>query len=127
MVNSRKSETILLRQLMDAIMTIETDIAGIAEEDFLSHHTIVKACLMMLVHVAEIIFTMKKYRADYEFIDDGALKGMRNIIAHDYLTVRGSFVQHAIYHKLPLLKQKAQQYMHEFHDIYIPEEIIIHP
>jgi uncharacterized protein with HEPN domain len=113
MVNSIKSEQFLLKQALDAIATIEYDIKDVDEKVFLEHHTIVRACLMMLVHIAECIMKIKKIQPHYDFVEDDALRGMRNIIAHDYLAIRGNFIKQAVYHKLPLLKEKIQHYLNQ--------------
>lgn len=128
MVNSIKSEQFLLKQALDAIATIEYDIKDVDEKVFLEHHTIVRACLMMLVHIAECIMKIKNLQPHYTFIDDDALRGMRNIIAHDYLAIRWNFIKQAVYHKIPLLKEKIQYCLHqEGWSPYISEEIVIKP
>ena len=71
-----KSTPILLKQILDAIVTIEQDVDEIFEKDFLNNHTVVRACLIMLVHIAELIFKIKVQRKDYDFLDDDALRGI---------------------------------------------------
>jgi uncharacterized protein with HEPN domain len=53
------------------------------------NHTVLDACLMQLVHIWELAWRLKKKYPDFMFpvVDIHRLVWLRNLIAHDYLSI----------------------------------------
>ena len=91
----------------------EPDIAGLLEEynyDFSAYQTTIAfqyACNMCIIQIGELVTRLSdEFKERYPDIPWKAIKGMRNIHAHDYENVDLEVVWNTLNHRVPELKEK---------------------
>ena len=104
MVDSTHQPSIYYKQLYDCIMTIEEFIGDLSPDEFIGDKKTFHACLILLVHIWEIISKMKKYHIDLPIPDHQKIVDMRNFLAHQYIEIRPSLVRRTIFEDIPQLK-----------------------
>lgn len=106
MVKENHTQEVYLRQLIDACDTIEEFILWVDRSNFIYDKKTLHACLMILVHIWEIVASMDRYKIDISFSQHQKIIDMRNFLAHQYIDIRPSLIEKTIYEDIPLLKKE---------------------
>lgn len=99
---------IWLRQLLHAINKIEKYIDWLSSDDFLTDQKTYDACLMVLIHMGEVVASMIRKGFDIPFDHGQKIRWLRNFLAHQYLDVRPSLIAKTIYRDIPILKKDIE-------------------
>jgi uncharacterized protein with HEPN domain len=73
----------------------------------------------LLIHIGEILNALKKYHQELSFTDADSIRWMRNILAHQYISIRKGYIIKALFDHLPVLKQETLSYLHAIWDPYV--------
>lgn len=111
MVKENHTQEVYLRQLIDACGTIEEFTTGIERNDFCGDKKTLHVCLMVLVHIWEIVATMDRYKITIPFSQHQKIIDMRNFLAHQYIDIRPSLIERTIYEDIPLLKYEILYFL----------------
>ena len=93
-----------LKALLDAIYSIEEMTLDMSPDAAVEDRKTFVAVLGMLVHIWEIVSVLIKNYPEEKITNAKSIIWLRNILAHDYLAIRKSFVRKILEESLPILK-----------------------
>ena len=109
MVHEERNETIRLK-LLDEIADIETFIARRGVDELLADRMCQKAIVMSLINIGELSKSLTDdYLAGMPNIPWKAIRGFRNIAAHQYGRIDFEDVYKTVVEDLPVLKETLQE------------------
>ena len=99
-----------VEHVLEAIADIERDTAGMDRQAFLEHDTQQRAVLWSLQVIGEAIrWLPPDLRERYPDVEWHAIRAMRNVIVHNYDSIKIHRVWEAVQNGLPELKAQMQQ------------------
>jgi uncharacterized protein with HEPN domain len=107
-----KTASIYIKQILDAIILLESYVAGLSRDDFLQDSKTQDAVAMRLQFIAELTKKLpEEWRNHHKEISWVEIVGMRNQIAHKYLEIDWARVWLTLQDDLPGLKDTMQAYL----------------
>lgn len=100
-----------LEWILEGISDVEKFVTWYKENTFLDDKKTLNACLMTLVHIWETVTRINYLYPDFELTNKQYIKGMRNFIAHDYMSIRPKIIWLTITKSLPVLKKEIEEAM----------------
>lgn len=103
-----KSDLIYLRHILDAIAQIEAYVTGLSWKGFQESQLVQDAVIRQLGIIGEAARRVTgSVQKDHGEIPWSDIKGMRNILIHDYFEVDEREVWKTVQDDLPTLKERA--------------------
>ena len=105
-----KSDSIYLRHILEAIEKIERYLSGIAYESFIDNDMMTDAVIRELMIIGEAANNLSdKFQEEHSDIMWWKIKGMRNVLVHEYFGVNLKIVWDTCKENLPTLKLLIQK------------------
>lgn len=100
------NDRITLLQLMESFMAIESYLEGYEKyEIWVNDRKTVDACLMQVIYIGEMVYKLSSgFMLEHDEIEWFKIRGLRNIIAHDYLGIDYEEIWNILTDKVSLLK-----------------------
>jgi len=111
------------KMLLDAIYTIEQLTDNMSPSDSVEDRKTFLAVLWVLVHIGELVSVLIKHYPDMSITDGKNIVWLRNILAHEYMTIRKSFVRKILAESLAILKQECIHHLTQDNIIHHPHSI----
>ncbi len=97
--------------LLDAIYTIDMLTAQMSPSEAVEDRKTFLAVLWILVHIGELVSILHRHYPDLSLTNEKNIIWLRNILAHEYMTIRKSFVRKILAESLSILKQECTTYL----------------
>ena len=108
------SDRIRLLHILDAIIEIESYIATLDLDAFLSNSLVKNATLMQIQIIGEAVSHINaSLKKQYDYVEWQKIKGTRNIIAHEYFGIDYEIVWEIAKNNLPRLKEQVKAILNE--------------
>lgn len=111
MVRHVHEKQVYMKQLMDAIRTIEEFTIWYTHETFVQDKKTMHACLMVLVHIWEIVASMQRYHIEPWLTQYQKIIDMRNFLAHQYIDIRPTLIAKTIFEDIPILEREVKKFL----------------
>jgi len=102
-----------LLQIENAIIRIESFIAGISEDDFIKSSLISSAALFQFSVIGEAVGNVEKSLLDKYPYKWYKVKAFRNLISHEYFRIELSAVWEVVIKDLPELKEMIRKMLNQ--------------
>jgi uncharacterized protein with HEPN domain len=99
------NDRITLLQLVESFKAIESYLEGYESyEIWVKDRKTVDACLMQVIYIGEMVNKLSSgFMLEYDEIEWFKIRGLRNIIAHDYLGIDYEEIWNILTDQVPLL------------------------
>ena len=105
----QKSNTVYLRDIRDAIAEIHAIVGDRDAQSVLKNHEVYYSVLYLLVVIGEASGRLnEEFKSDYPDIPWEKVKGMRNILIHEYAGVSFDVVWRTVTDRLPELNRAVE-------------------
>jgi len=112
-----KATSTYIKQILDAIILLESYVSGLNQEDFLEDGKTQDAVAMRLQFIAELTKKLPEdWRSRHPEISWVEIVGMRNQIAHKYLEIDWERIWLTLRDDLPVLKDVMLLYLKHVED-----------
>ncbi len=106
-----------LQHILKAISELESFVEGVTFEDFAQNRMMQQACVSNIMIVGEASGHLTiGIKEKYNSVDWTRIKGLRNIIVHEYFKVDIPLTWQIIHHNLSELKSVSEQALKEFEE-----------
>ena len=103
-----------MRYALEHINQAISDLDGVSFEDFEKSNLLGKATSFSLVQIGEQLNRLRDfYEKDHPEIEWNKANGMRNLIVHDYMSIRFDRVYSTVKEDLPLLREQLEHLLNE--------------
>lgn len=94
-----------LRHILESIEEIEMAVKDLSYEEFVENHIVRIAVVKWIEIIGEASVNISDdLKARYPEIDWPAIKGMRNVVVHEYFGIKFDLIWEVAYEHLPALK-----------------------
>lgn len=100
-----------MKQLMDAITIIYEFTDWYTKAAFMLDKKTMHACLMVLVHIWEIVASMQRYHIEPWLTQYQKIIDMRNFLAHQYIDIRPALIAKTIFEDIPILEKEVKKFL----------------
>ena len=109
-MKSRIGDKQRLLHILEAIDIIESFVKDVSYDDYKADLKLRLALVKLVENIGEASANFsEETKKQYSYIDWPAIKGMRNIIIHEYFDISYELVWNTIQHEIPILKTQLQQ------------------
>jgi len=106
-MKSKLGDEARLKHIYDCIVEIETAVKGISEADFISNHILRIAVVKWIEIIGEAsVYISDEIKEKYPASDWIAIKGMRNIVVHEYFGIKFDLIWEVATEHIPVLKEQ---------------------
>lgn len=103
-----------LRHVLECIEEIESAVKGLSFDEFVENHVTRIAIVKWIEIIGEAsVYISQELKARYPDIDWPAIKGMRNVVVHEYFGIKFDLIWEVATDHLPLLKKQVLQIIEE--------------
>ena len=103
-----------LGHMMESIQEIESAIDGVQYEEFLANHVLRIAIVKWIEIIGEAsVLVSEELKVKYSDIDWPAIKGMRNIVVHEYFGSKFDLIGEIASEHIPILKTRISSIIKE--------------
>ena len=106
-------DEIRLKHILESIEEIEAAVTGYDLDKFIANHIVRIAVVKWIEIIGEAsVYITDEIKQGYSEIDWREIKGMRNIVAHEYFGVKYDLIWEVATEHLPELKKQILKHSH---------------
>lgn len=114
-MKGKLSDGARLMHIKDCILEIEEAISNKNEKSFLENHVLRIAVVKWIEIIGEAsVYLSDELKKENNGIDWPAIKGLRNIVVHEYFGINFELIWEVASEHVPLLKQQILKILKEF-------------
>jgi uncharacterized protein with HEPN domain len=99
-----------LRHMLECMEEIESAIKNVPYDQFISNHVLRIAVVKWIEIIGEAsIHISEELKKEYAHVDWQAIKGMRNIVVHEYFGIKYDLIWEVASEHIPVLKENILQ------------------
>jgi uncharacterized protein with HEPN domain len=103
-----------LRHILESIEEVENATAGFDLDEFISNHVVRIAVVKWIEIIGEAsVYLSDKIKNEYSETDWPAIKGLRNIVVHEYFGIKYDLIWEIASEHLPVLKKQVLKIIEE--------------
>lgn len=100
-------DKVRLQHIIDSILEIESYLVDVEFESFMQNSMMRFACIKQMEIIGEASYHVTdEIKAEFSEIEWAQIKGMRNVLVHEYFGVDAQIVWEIIKTDIPILKER---------------------
>ena len=113
-MKSKLGDDARLKHMLECMEEIESAIKNVDYEAFISDHVLRIAVVKWIEIIGEAsIYISGELKNEYSDVDWPAIKGMRNIVVHEYFGIKYDLIWEVASEHIPVLKENILQIIKE--------------
>lgn len=105
-MKNKLGDEVRLRHMLECMDEIESAIKNVDYETFIDNHVLRIAVVKWIEIIGEAsVYVSSELKNEYIEVDWAAIKGMRNIVVHEYFGIKFDLIWEVASEHIPVLKE----------------------